>query len=179
MISFVPVIIWAVVVAVIITVMIIALMVELRASRPRNDRLIMRSEIMNRYICTNCGEFSYSSVSYKNTRNKKCPYPKCNGKVIPAPENQKCRVCGCTWDNACPGGCYWVEPDLCSACAEKEAIQKRRKANEAREVPRLRRPYSLDRHPCRQANAVQSRAGTVLGKAKGCWQSGYPERRGH
>jgi len=31
-----------------------------------------------------------------------------------------CRVCGCTWNNACPGGCYWVEPDLCSRCAEKE-----------------------------------------------------------
>ncbi|MDD3230486.1 MAG: hypothetical protein PHE09_14900 [Oscillospiraceae bacterium] len=34
-------------------------------------------------------------------------------------EEQKCRVCGCTWDHACPGGCYWVEPDLCSKCAEK------------------------------------------------------------
>lgn len=31
----------------------------------------------------------------------------------------KCRVCGCTDDHACPGGCYWVEPDLCSVCAEK------------------------------------------------------------
>lgn len=29
-----------------------------------------------------------------------------------------CRVCGCTEDNACLGGCYWVEPDLCSACAQ-------------------------------------------------------------
>jgi hypothetical protein len=27
-----------------------------------------------------------------------------------------CRVCGCTEMNACPGGCYWIEPDLCSAC---------------------------------------------------------------
>lgn len=27
-----------------------------------------------------------------------------------------CRVCGCTDDRACPGGCCWVEPDLCSAC---------------------------------------------------------------
>lgn len=35
-----------------------------------------------------------------------------------------CRVCGCTEDRACPGGCWWVEDpegeDLCSACAEKE-----------------------------------------------------------
>lgn len=31
---------------------------------------------------------------------------------------QKCRVCGCTLENACmtpTGPCYWVEPDLCSA----------------------------------------------------------------
>lgn len=31
---------------------------------------------------------------------------------------QVCRVCGCTQNNACPGGCSWVEPDLCSDCAE-------------------------------------------------------------
>lgn len=28
---------------------------------------------------------------------------------------RRCRVCGCTDDNACPGGCYWVEDDLCSS----------------------------------------------------------------
>lgn len=27
-----------------------------------------------------------------------------------------CRCCGCTDDNACPGGCSWVEDDLCSTC---------------------------------------------------------------
>jgi PRTRC genetic system protein E len=32
---------------------------------------------------------------------------------------QKCRVCGCTNDHACEGGCHWVEKDLCSKCAEK------------------------------------------------------------
>lgn len=31
----------------------------------------------------------------------------------------KCVICGCTDDNACEGGCYWVYPNLCSACAEK------------------------------------------------------------
>lgn len=30
-----------------------------------------------------------------------------------------CRVCGCTEYCACPEGCYWVEDDLCSACASK------------------------------------------------------------
>ncbi len=28
-----------------------------------------------------------------------------------------CRVCGCcTEERACPGGCEWIEPDLCSRC---------------------------------------------------------------
>lgn len=27
-----------------------------------------------------------------------------------------CRVCGCTETHACPGGCHWVDADLCSAC---------------------------------------------------------------
>ena len=30
-----------------------------------------------------------------------------------------CRVCGCTDDRACPGGCVWAEPNLCSRCARR------------------------------------------------------------
>lgn len=33
-------------------------------------------------------------------------------------EIQRCRVCGCTYYTPCEGGCYWVEEDLCSKCAE-------------------------------------------------------------
>jgi hypothetical protein len=34
-------------------------------------------------------------------------------------ENKReCRICGCTDNNACSGGCYWVEDDLCSNCTE-------------------------------------------------------------
>lgn len=29
-----------------------------------------------------------------------------------------CRVCGCTDESACPTGCWWVEPDLCSRCGD-------------------------------------------------------------
>ncbi len=29
----------------------------------------------------------------------------------------RCRQCGCTDTQACAGGCWWVEPDLCSSCA--------------------------------------------------------------
>lgn len=30
-----------------------------------------------------------------------------------------CRICGCTDERPCPDGCWWVEPDLCSTCAER------------------------------------------------------------
>lgn len=29
---------------------------------------------------------------------------------------QTCRICGCTDEDGCPEGCYWVEEDLCSNC---------------------------------------------------------------
>lgn len=29
-----------------------------------------------------------------------------------------CRVCGCTQNRACEGGCWWVERDLCSSCRQ-------------------------------------------------------------
>jgi len=41
----------------------------------------------------------------------------------------RCRVCGCTNDLACPGGCWWVaDPqelgDLCSSCIDPGGIQE-------------------------------------------------------
>lgn len=41
--------------------------------------------------------------------------------VSPVPPDDQvptCRICGCTENNACMGGCYWVQPDLCSSCEE-------------------------------------------------------------
>lgn len=37
-----------------------------------------------------------------------------------------CKVCGCTDDRACPGGCYWVslDPPLCSACVSAERLMR-------------------------------------------------------
>lgn len=35
--------------------------------------------------------------------------------------SRTCRHCGCTDDQACPQGCSWVEPDLCSSCADEHA----------------------------------------------------------
>ncbi len=31
---------------------------------------------------------------------------------------QVCQKCGCTDDRACPGGCSWVNTDICSACVD-------------------------------------------------------------
>lgn len=31
-----------------------------------------------------------------------------------------CRICGCTTEAPCEGGCAWVEPDLCSSCADEQ-----------------------------------------------------------
>ena len=33
-----------------------------------------------------------------------------------APTVAVCRICGCTDEAGCAGGCSWVEPDLCSEC---------------------------------------------------------------
>ncbi len=35
----------------------------------------------------------------------------------PASASMVCRECGCTDEDACLGGCYWVEVDLCSSCS--------------------------------------------------------------
>lgn len=29
-----------------------------------------------------------------------------------------CRECGCDEEHPCEGGCFWVDEDLCSACAD-------------------------------------------------------------
>ena len=42
--------------------------------------------------------------------------------------NQKCRVCGCDFFHACPGGCWWIEDDLCSRCDSKISYKRNRGA---------------------------------------------------
>ena len=38
-------------------------------------------------------------------------------------DEPRCRVCGCTSSQQCPGGCVWAAEDLCSRCARTEAPQ--------------------------------------------------------
>lgn len=40
-------------------------------------------------------------------------------------ERGTCRVCGCTDERACPGGCVWAEPNLCSRCALARPVHER------------------------------------------------------
>lgn len=46
-----------------------------------------------------------------------------------------CRVCGCTDETACFGGCYWVAQDLCSQCGDGPAPE----ADEAEQQARIDR----------------------------------------
>jgi len=36
--------------------------------------------------------------------------------IIVQGTGMKCIFCGCTEDHACPGGCSWIAPNLCSRC---------------------------------------------------------------
>lgn len=36
-----------------------------------------------------------------------------------------CRVCGCTEEDACDGGCSWAGSSLCSSCAPRPRKKKR------------------------------------------------------
>lgn len=46
------------------------------------------------------------------TRRRRMVHPLPPGAV------RRCRECGCTDEQACWPGCWWVETDLCSACDE-------------------------------------------------------------
>lgn len=61
----------------------------------------------------NCGGCEW------NTEDDTCSY---EGQDVQLFDVQRCRVCGCTWDNGCLNGCYWVEEDLCSECATVEML---------------------------------------------------------
>ena len=51
------------------------------------------------------------------------PFVECKGKLRIF-EEPTCRVCGCTSYKACPGGCHWIEYNLCSRCKPREEITK-------------------------------------------------------
>jgi hypothetical protein len=40
------------------------------------------------------------------------------GEDPPAADVRRCRMCGCTDDDACHPPCSWIAADLCSACGQ-------------------------------------------------------------
>ena len=52
-----------------------------------------------------------------------CPALTDDKREFPVPSllGPVCRVCGCTEYDACPGGCGWAEPDLCTSCQDTPA----------------------------------------------------------
>jgi len=81
-----------------------------------------RCSYMRRRFCGNqggalcCKKCPDHPFNYEAADGGDCPSgcPKLDGLPV-------CRVCGCSEEDACEGGCSWVEDDLCSACQEKEA----------------------------------------------------------
>jgi hypothetical protein len=41
------------------------------------------------------------------------------GRGIDLGDESPCRECGCSDSLACPQGCGWAQPDLCSVCANE------------------------------------------------------------
>lgn len=39
--------------------------------------------------------------------------------VPPVDEDMECIYCGCTDNMACPGGCFWIVPYVCSSCEDR------------------------------------------------------------
>ncbi|MFA5466956.1 MAG: hypothetical protein WC251_03805 [Candidatus Izemoplasmatales bacterium] len=48
----------------------------------------------------------------------------------------KCKICGCTDDRACEGGCFWIDKNetVCSECARIEKIVFENKITGARAI---------------------------------------------
>lgn len=65
--------------------------------------------------CKECELFDASCIGQKGKFN-----PQLCVAILRDDGEMACRVCGCTLYRACPGGCYWVEPGLCSNCIDKE-----------------------------------------------------------
>jgi hypothetical protein len=67
-----------------------------------------------------CGHFAAEKYSQGIPKRVRCE--QCKNQSEAERKTRRCRICGCTDDHACvtkEGSCYWVEQDLCSACASK------------------------------------------------------------
>ncbi len=67
--------------------------------------------------CNHCGWVQDEEEAKCDTEKLDMLFHKELPEEDPLIDFRRCRVCGCTDDYACPGGCYWIEENLCSACA--------------------------------------------------------------
>jgi hypothetical protein len=99
-------------------------------SRPSLDKLVVDliaaannvwgSKGPSGYGCHNCGAMAeakpdgslpdgWKQINYEEGTSYLCE--DCESEPF-------CRICGCTQNNACPDGCYWIEENLCSGCVK-------------------------------------------------------------
>ncbi len=60
-----------------------------------------------------CGLFSQSAVDSLHVKSRVMAAK----NIFLGIDSPVCKICGCTDDHACEGGCFWIAPNLCSACA--------------------------------------------------------------
>lgn len=92
----------------------------------------------NTWACSGCDAvWTFSEDGPKEHNMRYCP--QCGRPIVkvveyrdPYEDVPRCRVCGCTEDEPCEGGCYWVEDpeglgELCSRCFERLYPEEARK----------------------------------------------------
>lgn len=81
----------------------------------------------------------------------------------PSNDKQACRKCGCTWNTPCydheTGSCWWVQPDLCSACATEDEKQ-------AAEIEMARLYAKPDKKKKNPGRPAKSKLNLLLGPPK-------------
>lgn len=72
-------------------------------------------------LLVGCMAISYSAEELEHIADELRDAAAAKRKGEPVATSGVCRVCGCTDEEGCEGpvfGCWWVEPDLCSQCAD-------------------------------------------------------------
>jgi len=83
---------------------------------------VMKTRIPYSRVIKNSVSYRLTALEYMGWTDAAGSYKELTREIITICESDsaKCRVCGCTQYNACPGGCYWVEDELCSNCFDPE-----------------------------------------------------------
>lgn len=84
-----------------------------RISQPKTDRKTKSTRPEKQ--CANCEYFLRHHGLCLLREEQTTAALSCPGHVF----RQACRVCGCSHYDPCEEGCWWVESDLCSACARR------------------------------------------------------------